>query len=125
VIPHAGTAFRSDLWCLEVYADGSIVLWDRNPRKPKVGIYGKSARATGTPTSLVYRFEVERIERHRWVSPCRKRVATAADLDRYTIGEQEAVVGESFEVRIEDPAGQPRLCIRERCIDVKSEALAP
>ena len=123
--PFAGTAFRSDTWCLEVHADGSIVLWDRDPSNPKVGIYGKSATATGSSTSLVYRFEVERVERHRWVSSCRKRVASAAELDRYVIGEAEAVVGEVFELRLVDPAGQPQLCIRERCIAVKSEPLSP
>lgn len=123
--PFVGKAFRSDSLCFEIHPDGRVVLWDRDPMAPKVAIRGRDARSTVDDEGITWTFMVEEIDRSRWISRCRKQVVGAAKLDAYAIGRRTLKVGERVQVRIEDPAGEPRLCVGEVCVAVRREDLDP
>lgn len=118
-----GTAFRSDSLCFEVHPGGRVVLWDRDPHSPKIAIRGSDAKAVVTPEGITWTFLVEKIERSRWISPCRKEVVSEAELPSIEIGAVELKVGERAEVRLEQPDGETRLCVGVRCPLVRREPL--
>lgn len=121
-LPGVRTAWRSHTWCLEVHPE-KIVFWDRWGPGPKVALSGPPVETNVVGHVTTWVFEVSRIHRARWVSPCRKNAKSEALLDSYRVGALTLSPGALMVVRIEERPEGPQLCVVEECRAVVPEPL--